>query len=38
MTTTKDEIVKSPAKETGFQKKRAIEIVEDLGIIWLIYR
>ena len=30
MTTTKDEIVKSLAKENGFQKKRAIEIVENL--------
>ena len=30
MTTTKDEIVKSLAKENGFQKKRAIEIVETL--------
>jgi integration host factor subunit alpha len=30
MTTTKDEIVKSLAKENGFQKKRSIEIVETL--------
>jgi integration host factor subunit alpha len=30
MALTKDEIVKSLAKENGFQKKRAIEIVETL--------
>jgi integration host factor subunit alpha len=30
MTTTKDEIVKSLAKENGFQKKRAIEVIETL--------
>ena len=30
MTTTKDEIVKSLAKENGFQKKRTVEIVENL--------
>ena len=30
MSLTKDDIVKSLAKENGFQKKRAIEIVESL--------
>jgi integration host factor subunit alpha len=30
MTTTKDEIVKSLAKESGFQKKRSIEVIDTL--------
>jgi integration host factor subunit alpha len=34
MTLTKDDLVKTLAKENGFQKKRSIEIVETLiGII-----
>jgi integration host factor subunit alpha len=30
MTLTKDDLVKTLAKENGFQKKRSIEIVETL--------